>query len=68
MYSMFFGKKREKEIEKITKKLEESHLRQVSKIEKTTEIVSGVNKAIMTGTKIYHITEAIAHATGGDRR
>lgn len=52
---MFFFKKRQKEIEKMTDKLEASHLRQVSKIERTTE-------------NVRHITEAIAHATGALRR
>lgn len=63
----FFGKKRKKEIDETVQKLEESHIRQVNKIEKTTELVRTINQALVSG-KTRHITEAIAAATGALKR
>lgn len=53
--SMFFTKKRQKEVDKVTQILEERHLRQITKIEQTE-------------TKVRHVTEAIAAATGALKR
>ncbi len=60
----FFGKKRQAEVDKALQKLDERHTRQIAKIDKTTQLVDSVNKALISGVKVRHITEAIAAATG----
>lgn len=63
-----FGKKQRNEVEEKLKTLDKIHSRNVEKIEKATDLVDSVNKAIIGRVDIRHVTEAIANATGALKR